>query len=84
MADLSGELAGGGENESAWMGRARRLTSEQSEHRETERECLAGPGRAAAENIAAVEDSRDRRLLDRERLTNALGVQDVDDGAGKP
>ena len=52
---------------------------EPGDHRQAEGERLAGPGLAAAEDVAPGQGVRDGRGLDRERRGDALGVE----GAGQ-
>ena len=66
LLDLERELAGRGEDQRAddarAAGRARRV--EALEHRQHEGGRLAGAGLGAGEDVAAVEDERDRLGLD--------------------
>src|SRR5262249_28503261 len=71
LADLGGELAGGREDQGADgprrtppAVRLKRRGGEALEHGERERGGLAGGRLGAAEQIAAREDVRERRLLD--------------------
>ena len=84
LADLCGELTCRRENQSARMPRARRFAGEEREHRKPESKRLAGASGATTEDIAAVDHSWDRSLLNGKRFGNALAVQDVHDGLRQP
>jgi hypothetical protein len=78
-ADLAGQLAGGGDDEPAQVGRIAGRHVEALEHGERERRRLASAGLRAAEDVAPLEGGRDGRLLDGGGLCVAFAL----DGAEK-
>ena len=92
LLDLERELAGRREDEgpdgwpggvatvAEWLTAGHGSITEQLEHRQDERGCLAGAGLGAGEQVAAGEDERDRLALDRRGLGVALvgyGVKEL-------
>ena len=71
VADLRGELTGGGEHQGSWVVRPGPLHP--LHQRDAEREGLAGTGRGAATDVAPLHGRRDRGGLDRERRSDAAG-----------
>ena len=79
VAHLHGEFAGRDEDQCTRAARGRSVRVEAGEQGQAERERLAGAGRGTTEQVAAGQDVRDGRGLDRERLRDAAAAQRADD-----
>ena len=82
LRDLDAQLARRGQHEPLDLVLAR---IDVAEHRQPERRGLAGPGLGLADHVVALQQRRDRLLLDRARRLVADVVRGLEDvGSGSP